>query len=142
MTLRRMLTGTLALALALPLFAEENKSPVTAGQWEVTIQLEMPGLPVTVPPVKSAYCLTDEDVADPKKSVPTGAGMNARCQIKDMKISGRTISYKVDCPDDKIKGEAEMTYKPDSFEGMMKMKIDDQDQEFTTRYTGKRLGDC
>lgn len=141
MTLRRILICTFALALALPLVAEE-KSPVSAGKWEITIQVEMPGLPVSVPPVKTTQCVTAEEAADPKKSVPTGAGMNARCQIKDMKVSGRTISYTIDCPDDKIKGEAEMTYKPDSFEGTMKMKIEDQDQEFTTKYSGKRLGDC
>ena len=140
MTLRRILVCTFALALAMPLIAEDS-SPIKAGKWEMTIEMEMPGMPVKMPPVKTVQCVTPEQAANPEKGVPTG-GRNNKCQIKDMKISGKTISYTVICPDEKVTAEAEMTYEGDSFSGMMKMKVEGQDQEITTKYSGKRIGDC
>jgi hypothetical protein len=123
----------------MPLIAEDP-SPIRAGKWEMTMEMEMPGMPVKMPPVKVVQCVTPEQAANPEKGVPTGG--KSTCQIKDMKVSGNTISYTVICPEEKVTAEAEMTYTGDSFSGFMKMKVEGQDQEITTKYSGKRIGDC
>jgi hypothetical protein len=92
--------------------------------------------------VKTTHCVTAEAAADPEKSVPTGGGKNDRCKVKDMKVNGNTITYSVDCAAEGISADAEMTYKGDTFEGLMKMKVEGQDHEILSKYTGKRLGDC
>ena len=137
----RAVVFLICLALALPTLAE--KSPIKPGKWEVSMQMDMPNLPIKMPPIKINQCITPEDAADPEKSLPKNNDPNKKndCKVTDMKIKGNTITYSVVCPKDNVQLDAEMTYNDDSFNGTMKMKMEGM-EGMTTKYTGKRLGDC
>ena len=134
MKFRTLAVCALVLALALPAFAET--SPVKPGKWQFSMQMEMPGMPFKMPPVKFTHCVTEEDA---KSAIPQNQ-KDKDCKIGDYKVNGNTVTWTVECPKQKMKGEGQITYENDSMSGEMKMNADGQ--EMSSKYTGKRLGDC
>ncbi|HYK04295.1 MAG TPA: DUF3617 family protein [Thermoanaerobaculia bacterium] len=123
--------GTMAPASA----ADHPQKP---GKWQVKISMEMPGMPFKMPPVTTEICLTEEDLSNPQKAVPTDA--KSKCTVSDYKLDGNTVTWTVDCPKEKTHGTGEITYSADSYTGAMKMTVGEQ--EMTTKYAGKWLGEC
>jgi hypothetical protein len=134
MKLRAAVVCALVLSLAIPAFAADN--PVNPGKWQWTMQMEMPGMPFKMPPVKFTHCVTDEDV---KTAIPQNQKDND-CTVADYEIDGNTIRWTVNCPKQKMTGKGEITYEGDSMSGEMIMNSDGK--EMTAKYTGKRLGAC
>ncbi|MGZ8796081.1 MAG: hypothetical protein ACXW2F_01955, partial [Thermoanaerobaculia bacterium] len=62
MKLRTLALCALALALALPTFA----SPMKAGKWQITIQMEMPNMPMKMPPMTVTKCVTQAEAERPE----------------------------------------------------------------------------
>jgi hypothetical protein len=100
--------------------------------------MEVPGMPFKMPPVTTEVCLTAEDLSDPQKSVPNDA--KSSCKVGDYKVDGKTVTWTIDCPKEKMKGSGEITYTDASYTGTMKMDV--SGQQMTTTYAGKWLGDC
>jgi hypothetical protein len=133
------LRGLFVLAVALfvtPLFAAD--SPQKPGKWKVTMQMEIPGMPIKMPAINTEVCVTEEDLKDPNKAVPKDA--KSDCKVGDYKVDGNTVTWTIDCPKQQTTGTGEITYTADSYSGTMKMNV--QDQEMTTKYSGKYLGAC
>jgi hypothetical protein len=125
----------LVCALAIPYTASaKNMKP---GKWQITVTTEMPNMPVKPQPVTLSRCVTKEE-ADSNE--PPKAGMGGDCKILDMKTTGNTISWKVECAKSGVKGEGSASYSGDAYDGSMKMSMNGQ--EFTTHFAGKYLGDC
>lgn len=124
-----------AAALAAPAVAADP-NPVKPGEWQWTMQMEIPGMPFKMPPLKFSHCVTEEDA---KSAIPQNQ-KDKDCKIGEHEVDGKTIRWTVDCPKQKMKGKGEITYTDDSMTG--KMEMDADGQSMTTRYTGKRLGDC
>ena len=118
--------------------AKAADSPQKPGKWAVTMQMEIPNMPIKMPPVKMDICLTEEDLKDPQKSVPNDP--KAKCAIGDYKVDGHTVTWTMDCPKQNMKGSGEITYTDDSYTGAMKMTVGDQ--QMTTKYSGKWIGSC
>ncbi|HVR40053.1 MAG TPA: DUF3617 family protein [Thermoanaerobaculia bacterium] len=138
MTIRRTLMAVLALALATTVFAG---SPQKAGKWQMTMQIEAPNLPVKMPPFTMTHCVTEEDAKNPENAIPKDPqGRASQCKPSDYKFEGNKVTWTIDCPKQKMKGNGEITYSEDSFAGWMKMTAGDQ--EMTTKYSGKYLGAC
>ena len=116
--------------------------PAREGQWEITVQMEMPGMPMKLPATKVTQCLTKEDLADPGKSAPKGPkDMNSDCQTSDYKVDGNKVTWTMECKGkDAMTGSGEIVFAADSYDGWMKMKT--AGTEMTMTYTGQRLGDC
>jgi len=125
-----------AVVAVVPAIAADN--PQKPGKWKVSMQMEIPGLPIKMPPVNMEICLTEEDLKDPQKSVPTDP--KSDCKVGDYTVEGNTVSWTVDCPKQDMKGNGEITYSGDSYSGSMKMKVGEQ--EMKTKYSGKWLGAC
>jgi hypothetical protein len=135
MKVRSYAVCLLVIALAVPaLFAGEN--PIKAGKWEFSVQMEMPGMPFKMPPVKMQHCITQEDA---KSAVPQDQ-KNKDCKMADYAVDGSTVTWTVECPKQKLTGSGRITYDGDTMEGEMKMNADGQ--EMSTKYLGKRLGEC
>ncbi len=134
----------LSCALAMSLLASAQ-GPRRDGKWEVTAEMDMPGMPMKMPPRTSTQCVTKEDVADPQKSVPTNNGPrggNGDCKVSDYKMEGGKVTWNMKCEGEHpMTGTGEMNYGEDSFTGTMKMDHGGG-QVMTMKYTGKRLGDC
>jgi hypothetical protein len=106
------------------------------GLWEITVDLEIPGMPFQPPAQTIRQCYTAEDV----KGEPVPADEN--CQITNYKSSGNKVTWQLECTGAMAgKGEGEIVFQGDSaYEG--KATIQTQGMAMTTQYTGKRLGEC
>ncbi|MFH0974915.1 MAG: DUF3617 family protein [Spirochaetota bacterium] len=140
--MKRFLIAVLATAFFVTaLVAAPNK--MKEGKWEITMSMNMQGMPFAMPPVTHTQCITKKDLEDNKKTLPA-AGKSENCEIKDYKISGNTVTWKTVCKDG-TKGSGEITYKGDSYSGTMTMEtVDKKGNKSVINYKikGRRLGDC
>ena len=123
------------LAIAIPAVAAHPQKP---GKWQIKMQMEMPGMPYKMPPVTFEVCLTEEDLQDPNKAVPSDP--KNPCKISDYEVDGNKVTYTMECPKQKMKGNGEMTFEGDSFTSVVNMKM--EDHEMTAKYTGTWKGEC
>jgi hypothetical protein len=135
--------------IALALFATAAlvaQSPMRPGLWEVTMQMQMPNMPVQMPEMKVPQCVTPEQAKDPAATVPRGQqpGRSAQkddCKVTDVKTSGNKTAWTMMCTTpNKMTGTGEMTFADDSYTGAMKMVM--AQGEMTMKVSGKRVGDC
>ena len=135
----------LAMLATAAVIAQSGMRP---GQWEMSMQMQMPNMPagVQMPAQKMTVCITPEQAKDPASAVPRqngrGRGGKDDCKMSDMKTSGSTITWSMACTTpDKFTATSEMTFTgDDSFTQTMKMAM--AQGEMTTKTTGKRIGDC
>ena len=119
------------------------------GLWEITTSMEMKGMPVpfAMKPMTHTQCITKKDVQDPDKTVPKASKENKDCTMKDYKVSGNHVTWKVEC-----KGKhpststGEMTYSGGtSYDGSMTMDTEGNAKNtmhMVYHFKGKRVGDC
>jgi Protein of unknown function (DUF3617) len=131
-----VMVALLALAVAGP--AAAFQSPQKPGQWRITVEVDIPGMPVKMPPHTFNVCVTEDDLKDPQRSVPKDP--KSQCTMSDFKIDGNTVSWTVDCPKQNTKGEGKITFSEESYTGWMKMQMGEQ--EMTSKYSGKWVGEC
>lgn len=114
--------------------------PRRDGKWETTMRMEMPGLPIKLPAVKTVTCVTKEDAENPEKSVPS-ASREGSCKVSDYQIDGQTVTWKFKCEGkNPSTGEGTLTYTENAYDG--ELIVDTDGQEMTMKMSGKRLGDC
>ncbi|HKR64991.1 MAG TPA: DUF3617 family protein [Thermoanaerobaculia bacterium] len=130
-----VLAALAAMTIASSAFAAHPQKP---GKWRVTMEMDMPGMPMKMPPITHEVCVTEEDMKDPQKSVPNDP--KSQCKVSDYKVDGNTVSWTVECPKQDTKGEGHITFDGDSYTGAMKLKMGDR--EMTQKYSGKWLGAC
>lgn len=150
MKLAFVLTLAAASAWSASLFGQ-GSGPRRDGNWQVTMEMEMPGMPQRMPPMTMMQCVTKEQAADPATAMPQGPGgrgaMPADCKVSDYKLDGNKVSWSMKCEgQNAMSGTAEFTYEGDTFAGTMKMHNESgrggMPGDVTMKYTGKRLGDC
>ena len=132
-----VLVVLVALAFVVPASAADAP-PQKPGKWQIKMEMEIPGMPMKMPPVNVEVCLTEEDLKDPQKSVPNDP--KSKCNVGDYKIDGQTVTWSVDCPQQNMKGNGQITYSDSTYSGWMKMLVGEQ--EMKTKYSGKWLGEC
>ncbi len=135
----RIMTFAFCALLAAPLLSQSQMRP---GQWETTVRMEMPGMPVKMPPTTATSCVTPEQAKEPGNTVQAGRGRgNSNCKTSDYKTDGNKVTWKFACTGaDAATGEGEMVFSGDSYTGKMTMKS--ADVQMNMQYSGKRLGDC
>jgi hypothetical protein len=145
--------GVCAIAVAASVTLFGQAGPRRDGNWEVTMQMDMPGMPqgMTMPPMKSTQCITPQDAADPAKSLPQrpagrgGAANPNDCKVSDYKAVGNKVTWTMTCEGAQpMTGAGEFIYGTDTYTGTMKMDMarGGQPMAMTIKYDGKRLGDC
>ncbi len=115
--------------------AEPN---VNEGLWEITVKLELPGVPMTMPPVTRTECL-GKDKLIPK----TGKVENCQeCKITDIDIRGNTVRWHEECnsPEGKVIVDGEIVYNGDSYSGTIKIR--QGNMHMTNKLKGRRIGPC
>ena len=141
-----------ALGLALPAFAQDNpfagmKGKVRDGQWEYKMQSEgMPGMPagMKMPEMTFSHCLSAQDVEKGGFAQKDGK-MPEGCAVKNMKHSGNTASWRMECTKDpKMVADVNMTFGDNSFTMKQDMKMDAGGQMMNMKNTmsGRYLGPC
>jgi hypothetical protein len=113
------------------------------GLWEITVnsKMEMPGMSMAMPPAKHTQCLTKSDFV-PQKNEP-----GQECEKMSVNVSGNTVSWSIKCKskDGIMKGTGKITYKGNTYEGVMNMTFPNQgggEGKMTSNMTGKWVGNC
>jgi hypothetical protein len=138
----RVLFGLAACAAAAATLVAQG-NPMRPGQWETTMQMSMPNMPMQMPPMKSSQCVTAADLQkDPATGLPRGTQNNgSACKVSDYTQTGNTIAWKVTCTAPAaVSGDGEVTFMGDGFTGVMRMSL--PQGEMSAKLTGTRVGDC
>lgn len=111
------------------------------GLWEITTQVEMKGMPQSIPPTTFRQCITKSN------PVPQNQDKNYECKIISQKISGSTVSYNVKCTGKEgiIQTTGTTTYTDNSMHGSSttSFKIEGQpEMQMTSKIKGKYIGAC
>ncbi|MEA3223190.1 MAG: DUF3617 domain-containing protein [Thermodesulfobacteriota bacterium] len=134
------ITSIILLALSAISISFADSGPnMKEGLWEITTKIEMPGM--EMPAMKHTQCIT-KDALVPQSSQPGQGGQE--CKITETKVDGNTVTWAIECNDQggKMKGTGKITYKGDSFEGVMTMSMPQANMEMTSHISGRRIGDC
>ena len=115
-----------------------QQHPQKPGKWQVKVEMEMPGMPMKMPPVTTEICVTEADLADPQKAVPNDPKMD--CKVSDYATKGKTVSWAVACPKQQLTGKGEITFDGEKYTGTVDMKMGEQ--AMSAKYTGTWMGTC
>lgn len=121
-----------AVVLSMPL------AVLAAGQdelWEVTTQMNMPGLPAGMGGNTQRVCQDK----DPRKQVPPGEN-SEKCKVSDAKQSGNKTSVTVNCPDGTM--VIENTYNAARTEYKGTMRMTGRQGDMTMTMAGRKVGSC
>jgi hypothetical protein len=134
-TIRLPQAALLGLILATP--AAAGAAAERGVYWEQVMEMEMPGMPFAMPPQTMKICLPVDNW-----SRPPDAKKDPNCEVKDLKRSGNTMSWKIVCTgENAMTGEGEMTKAGDTYSGQTKMTTARGSMNMKLR--GKKLGgDC
>lgn len=118
------------------------RSPMREGRWEITVHMDMPGMPMKLPPQKVVQCITKKQLEDPGGAVPGGpAGGTNPCKVTDHKVDGNKITWSMTCAEPQpMTGTGEIRVEGDTYTGSMKMT--GPQGQMSMKYDAKRLGDC
>jgi len=133
------LTGLLVMATVLT--APAQAAPAfEEGEWEITSQTEIPGMPFTPPAVTMRQCLTLQD------RIPQGKDASGECSVVDVNSSGDTVHWTMRCNDANGSTEAkgEVTYSGKSMQGVSHITTSSRGEtmQMTSRMGGHRIGSC
>jgi len=115
---------------------------VDPGKYEVTVNMEMEGMPAAMPAQTMVQCITAQD------PVPRASADDQSCQITDMDTRGNTATYTytIVCHQQGAKTEStgEVTFSGDTFEGTSTTKMGPAAGGMTVivKTKGKRIGSC
>ncbi|MEW6418041.1 MAG: DUF3617 family protein [Nitrospirota bacterium] len=106
------------------------------GLWEITMTMEMPGMPMKMPPQTYTHCLTKKDMV-PQKEEP-----NQECKMIKHDVKGDTITWVIECKtrEGTAVSNGRVTYKGTTFEGVIRVKH--AGMEITQSLKGKWIGQC
>jgi len=106
------------------------------GLWEMTMTMEMPGMPMKMPPQTNTHCLTKKDM------VPQKAEPGQECKMIKHEVKGDTVTWLMECKtkEGPVTFDGKVTYKGESFEGVVKMKSGGMDM--IQNLKGKWVGKC
>ena len=140
--MRRNMICLTALAAAMPALPLTAAAAMTAGLYEYTITVNVPGAPANIPPQTMQRCLTAKDV-DGNQAFEMPSAPNSDCQMRDLTQSGGQFAYKVACTkpqkiDGAVKGSATAT----SITMDMVMTMEGLPGPMMQSITARRLGDC
>src|SRR2546430_17041257 len=131
----RLWAGTVLLlagAVSMPALAQARDD-----LWEVSTRMEMPGMPMAIPPQTNRYCIgknrKDEDFI-PKQG---------NCRMLDSKRVGNRFTYRMECTGDHAGTvDGPITFGTNAYDGQMRMTMKDMSDAMTMTFSGKRIGDC
>jgi len=141
MNSRFVCTAAVAFLFTTPLALAQSPRPGDdKGElWEVTVKMEMAGMPMAMPATTQQMCLGKQ--AGDDKYVPK----NDDCKLVSNSRSGNTQRYRMVCSGAQpMTAEGEITHTKDGYQGRMRMtgKMDGEPVDMTQTFSGRRLGEC
>jgi hypothetical protein len=138
------MAASLLAAVALAQNVHAAAPNMREGMWEITMKMDMAGMPGGMPPQVMKQCMTKKDIEDPQRFARGGPGAD-RCQVSNYRLRGNTASWDMACKGpEEMTGNGTITFSGDSYTGTNRMTVKSggQTHNMTMQYSGKRLGDC
>ncbi len=138
--MRTAIIAVLSLLIATLACAGVDLEP---GLWEITTQMEMPGLPVAMPATTSTQCITEKDMV-PQGGQAAPSDGQEQCKVVSQSIEGSTVTWETACdtPQGEMTSQGSISYSGDSFEGTSTTSGAAMPQPMTSKMSGKRIGKC
>lgn len=134
----------LATALLLAIHAHGATPNMKEGLWEITMKMEMAGMPAGMPAQVMQHCVTKKDLSDPNRTPGSAADpRNNQCKMTDHKMEGNKASWKVTC-EDGTTGSGTATYSNTSYTSTSTITSNRGGKAQTVKmeHSGRYLGDC
>lgn len=112
------------------------------GDWEITMTMEMAGMPMKMPPFTHVVCMNKDNM------VPQDPNQPGDCENVEPRIDGDTVSWKVKCKNESggnVESHDSITYHGDTFEGVVETTVMEPGQggmHMTNTMKGRYLGPC
>ena len=132
--------GAVVSTFAFAAFCLPAAAQGTDELWEITSKMEMPGMPMAMPPQVSKVCVAkgaNEDSFVPKQQ--------GDCKTVDSRRVGNKYTFKMVCAGkDKMTANGEITFNGGAYDGRMEMvgSMEGQPMAMNLTYAGRRVGTC
>jgi hypothetical protein len=115
------------------LAADVNMNP---GLWKWTAVMDMPDMPVQLPPATYTTCITQANF------VPKDSQLGKSCETIDLSTEGDKVSWNIACNQQgqPASSQGSITYHGDTAEGVI--HITSRGIALKSRTSGQRLGPC
>jgi hypothetical protein len=129
-------------ALAQPGMGQQTKTFKIGGPdelWDVTMKMEMPGMPMAMPAQTHQMCLKRDRKGE--DAIPR----QDNCKVTDVRTVGNKVSFAMECTGrDAMTGRGEITSTPTAYDGRMQMKSTrrGEEMEMTQTFSGRKVGAC
>jgi hypothetical protein len=130
----KQILGGAVLAACLALLAGAAVAAGTDELWEVSTQMNIPGMPAGMGGQTRQVCT---EKGDPKKAM---AREDSKCKVTDLKETGTRIQMTVQCPDGT--GTIDNTFNAARTEYKGTMKMTSKQGEMTMAMQGRKVGTC
>ena len=121
------------LLAALPLAAAAQN---TGEMWEITSQMNIPGMPAGMGAQKQRVCQGD----DPERRAAAEKKDRQECKVVDKKQTATRLQVTMKCKDGTMVIDQQYNAARTEFKGSMKMNTKDGD--ITVNTTGRKVGEC
>ena len=124
-------------SIPVPAADAEPAAPATGDLWEVTSQMSMDGVNMTMPAQKTKVCAPKE-----WNEPPGGADDRMKCANSDFRREEARATWKTVCAGPpEMTGDGEITLDgSDAYSGTI--KFNSSQGGMTLKLSGRRLGDC
>ncbi len=111
------------------------------GNWEVTVKMEMVGMPFAMPAQTFNQCVTNKDL------VPDMSQPDQSCIVREQKVVGDTLTWRIQCKgrDGTMEGEGRIKYAGKTYTGETLMRMAQKSGEvmnMKSTMQGKHTGAC
>ena len=128
-----------ASALVALAWAQAVHAQAAGDLYEVTVRMEMAGMPTQMPAITHRNCLkkggSDADLVPHQDN----------CTVTDAKRTGNRLTFAIACTGrDAMKGTGDFTFAGEGYSGQIRLagKMEGQDVQVTQAITGRRVGAC
>ena len=137
--LKKLIVASVILLASFSISFAGSVPDIKEGEWEMTKQINLPGMGMEMPPKKFTQCLTKKDL------IPQNYQSGQECKISDKKVVGNTVTWNLQCTGGHggdMKGSGELTYAGKSLKGKVELKGAQPDMTMISQISGHFLGDC
>lgn len=120
----------------------DTQGALREGKWEVTTQMQLPGVPMQLPATTRTQCVTKAQQDDPASTLPSGSpDPQVKCTPSDYHRDGNKVTWKVTCTGSQpMTGQGSIVLDGDRYDGTMVLTM--EQGSMSLKYAGKRVGDC
>jgi len=137
---------TAALLFLPPLPAAAAAPTLQPGLYEISVQMELKGMPMKMPVSSFRHCITPQDIVDGKAYASSENSKD--CKISNLKQSGNTVSHDFACVmpgSGSMVGHSNGTHHATGYDILMSGRFVPAVEgmsEFSQKLSAKRLGNC